>query len=139
MPHTDQNTHGTIVYLNPSQMRLSHVTCNKLHLLLCRAMQVRTAVALVCFVAETLSRLREQVCLYFVNLVLEDYENYTFWNTPDMLTRRNMYPHRFAPMRKAPPHLSRAWPTPVALTQDLLPGRTIECECCVGQDNHQST
>ena len=46
-----------------------------------------------------------QVCLYFVNLVLEDYENYNFWNTPDMLTRRNMYPHRFAPMREAPPQL----------------------------------
>jgi len=42
----------------------------------------------------------EQVCLYFVNLVLEDYENYNFWHTPDMLERRNMYPHRFSPIRE---------------------------------------
>ena len=41
-----------------------------------------------------------QVCLYFVNLVLEDYENYNFWHTPDMVERRNMYPHRFPPIRE---------------------------------------
>ncbi|CAK0770665.1 hypothetical protein CVIRNUC_003790 [Coccomyxa viridis] len=42
---------------------------------------------------------RMLVCLYFVNLVLEDYENYNFWHTPDMVERRNMYPHRFPPIR----------------------------------------
>ena len=47
-----------------------------------------------------------QVCLYFVNLVLEDYENYNFWHTPDMVERRNMYPHRFPPIRE--PHGSRS-------------------------------
>ena len=41
-----------------------------------------------------------QVCLYFVNLVLEDYENYVFWHTPDMVERRNMYPHRVPPIRE---------------------------------------
>ena len=44
-----------------------------------------------------------QVCLYFMNLVLEDYENYNFWHTPDMMERRNMYPHRFPPIREAHP------------------------------------
>ncbi len=51
-----------------------------------------------------------QVCLYFMNLVLEDYENYTFWHTPDMMDRRNMYPHRFPPIREPhPSSLSPQW------------------------------
>ena len=66
--------------------------------------------------------LHEQVCLYFVNLVLEDYENYNFWNTPDMLTRRNMYPHRFAPMRE-PPLTSYVQPSMAALVKGELSWR----------------
>ena len=104
MSYPVQTTHGTVFHLYPSHMRLSGMTCiQSFYLLLFESMQLRTVVALVCFDVQIRSHLCEQVCLYFVNLVLEDYENYTFWNTPDMLTRRNMYPHRFAPMREPPP------------------------------------
>lgn len=57
-----------------------------------------------------------QVCLYFVNLVLEDYENYNFWHTPDMIERRSMYPHRFPPIRNALLFLSCGHPGTASFT-----------------------
>ena len=64
-----------------------------------------------------------QVCLYFMNLVLEDYENYNFWHTPDMMERRNMYPHRFPPIREAHPN-------PLSSLLFLNSTAAVFCECC---------
>ena len=41
-----------------------------------------------------------QVCLYFINLVVEDYQHWSFMQTPEMVERRKFYPHRMPPSRK---------------------------------------
>lgn len=47
--------------------------------------------------AKTLGRLL--VCLYFVNIVYEDYETYRFMSTPEMMARAQRFPERYpAPM-----------------------------------------
>lgn len=43
--------------------------------------------------AKTLGRLL--VCLYFVNIVYEDYETYRFMSTPEMLARAARFPERY--------------------------------------------
>ncbi|KAK9901596.1 hypothetical protein WJX75_003946 [Coccomyxa subellipsoidea] len=39
------------------------------------------------------------VCLYFVNLVVEDYQHWSFMQSPEMVERRKFYPHRIAAAR----------------------------------------
>lgn len=43
-----------------------------------------------------------QVCLYFINLVLEDYQQWSFMQSPEMVEHRKFYPHRFPPTRRCP-------------------------------------
>ncbi|BDA42266.1 probable surfeit locus protein 4 homolog at C-terminar half [Coccomyxa sp. Obi] len=39
------------------------------------------------------------VCLYFINLVVEDYQHWAFMQTPEMVERRKFYPHRMPAAR----------------------------------------
>lgn len=43
-----------------------------------------------------------QICLYFINLVVEDYQTWSFMQEPEMQQRRQMHPHRFPNTRTMP-------------------------------------